>query len=224
MSSWNVTKEVAQAWIDGKNHFLANLTAALNGGILIANGGENRFTNAYNLETWMPHQISSVQHAAASGKVVRVKTNAYLTGREQNDVRDAMAAFLIGTGPGVFFSGPYSVSVGPTHRAGRGADPPGYQHEWGLWDIQQRWRPEFEYPLGEPNGKGVQGDDGVWRRSFPGAEVSFNLTCGQGTIRWTNGNVTRGTGHKCSSAPLPAPSSRQLKTDDGRTPNRWEMM
>lgn len=188
MATWNVSEDVARAWVNGKNEALANLTAQLGGGVLIANGGPNQFTNAYNLEVWMPHDIASIQRAAASGKVVRVKTDAYA--HPKPDVADAMAAFLIGTGPNVFFSGPYSCSIAPSP-----AYPP---HSAGLADVQQRWRPEYDFPLGEPKGPGALGG-GVWRRSFPGAEVQFNLTCAQGTIRWAGGRVTRGPG-SCGSA------------------------
>ena len=78
------------------------------------------------LETFTAAQIPIVQAAAAHGIVNQVHSNMY--GRKTADVRDALAAFLIGTGPYQYFSGPYGWQIVQTC-----VDP------LGLADIKRRW-------------------------------------------------------------------------------------
>lgn len=47
------------------------------------------------------------------------------------------------------------------------------------------WHPEYDKPLGAPLSLAVQGQDGVWRRSFArGTNVSFDAARSKGTIDW----------------------------------------
>ena len=56
-----MTKDKAGAWINGHQKALATLTAALGEGVLIANGGRNKFASGFMLETFTTGQISIVQ-------------------------------------------------------------------------------------------------------------------------------------------------------------------
>ena len=78
MTSWNVSKEKATGWINGHQAALARLTAALGEGVLIANGGRNKFASGFMLETFTPGQIGTVQAAAAAGVVNQVHANMYV--------------------------------------------------------------------------------------------------------------------------------------------------
>ena len=128
-----MTKDKAGAWINGHQKALATLTAALGEGVLIANGGRNKFASGFMLETFTTGQISIVQAAAEAGIVNQVHANMCACSQQLSslsavfrslnssgcrtdgsgphktnaDVRDALAAFLIGTGPYQYFSGPY---------------------------------------------------------------------------------------------------------------------
>jgi hypothetical protein len=56
------------------------------------------------------------------------------------DTRDCLAAFLIGAGNNSFFSGPDGWEIEQS-----AADPT------GIRDVQRRWRPEYDRPLGPVN-------------------------------------------------------------------------
>ena len=99
------------------------------------------------------------------------------------DTRDCLAAFLIGAGNNSFFSGPDGWSIR------RSAEDPA-----GIQDVKQRWRPEYDRPLGPPRGLGALGSGNAWRREFAHASVVFNATTCQGSIRWDDGAVTNGPG------------------------------
>ena len=187
MRSWNVSKATAVAWVNGHQRALDLLTEALQksvDGILIANGGANKHTNAFMMETFMPSSgdIRTIQSAVNKGLVNQVHCNYYAQERNP-DVRDCLAAFLIGTGPGAFFSGPFGWQIRQ-----QDADP------LGLHDVRQRWLPEFDHPLGEPTTNGTLGSDNVWRRSFRSARVTFNATVCKGRVDWSDGSVTEGPG------------------------------
>jgi hypothetical protein len=187
MKSWNVTKDKAVSWINGHQAALKTLTRRLGDGVLIANGGRNKFTNGFMLETFTPSQIGTIQSAAADGVVNQVHANMYGSGPHKTnaDVRDALAAFLIGTGPYQYFSGPYGWQISQT------CDDP-----LGLRDIRRRWLPEFDKALGKAKGLGLlDKHTNTYTRIFgAGTTVTFNRTSGQGTIQWSDGTVTRGPG------------------------------
>jgi hypothetical protein len=85
----------------------------------------------------------------------QVHTN-YYSGGANPDVRDALAAFLIATGPLAFFSGPYGWQIYQT-----------WEDPLGIQDVRQRWLPEFDKALGEAEGLGVLNNTtSVWTRSF----------------------------------------------------------
>ena len=135
------------------------------------------------LETFTADQIPIVQAAAKLGIVNQVHCNMY--GKKTADVRDALAAFLIATGPFQYFSGPYGWQIVQTC-----ADP------LGLGDIQRRWLPEFDRPLGNATGLAhFDSARNVSSREFlSGTTVTYNHTTNRGTIRWGDGSVTAGPG------------------------------
>ena len=189
MAAWAVEKEVAAAWVNGHQKALDLLSAGLaklggGGGVLIANGGKNKHTNGFMMETFRPStgDIRTIQAAASEGLTNQVHCNMY--GPYPPDTRDCLAAFLVGTGPNAFFSGPDSWNVRQS------AEDPA-----GIEDIRSRWRADYDKPLGPPTGLGVLGAGNEWRRDFAHASVTFNATVCQGTIRWhTDGSVTAGPG------------------------------
>jgi hypothetical protein len=49
------------------------------------------------------------------------------------------------------------------------------------------WFPEYDYPLGAPDGPATQGADGVWTRTFAsGTKVAYNDTSQKGEIVWSH--------------------------------------
>ena len=108
-------------------------------------------------------------------------------------MRDALAAFLIGTGPYQYFSGPYGWQIDQSC-----ADP------LGINDIKRRWLPEFDKPLGVATASGASLYDNVTRistRTFgAGTTVTFNHTDNRGTIKWSDGTVTQGPGCPSTAA------------------------
>ena len=84
-------------------------------------------------------------------------------------------------------------------------------------DVEQRWLPEFDKTLGQPTGPAVfvpavlleesgSAVEGVWHREFSSgtvAEFSVEPHC-KGTIRWSDGTVTVGTGG-CDETPTAPP-------------------
>lgn len=188
MSAWQVDKEVAQLWVNGHQKALDLLMAGLNklsggGGVLVANGGRNKHTNGFMMETFQPStgDIRVIQGAAKDGVFNQVHCNMY-AGAGNPDTRDCLAAFLIGTGPNAYFSGPDSWNVRQSAQ-----DPAGIE------DVRARWRPEYDKPLGPPSGLGALAGD-TWHRDFAHASVDFNTTICKGTIRWADGSVTDGPG------------------------------
>lgn len=185
MKAWSVNKSVAAAWVNGHQKALDVLMAGLgNDGVLIANGGVNKHTNGFMMETFNPSSgdIRTIQAAARNGLVNQVHCNMY-KGEGNPDTRDCLAAFLIGAGNNSFFSGPDGWAIRQSSE-----DPTGLQ------DVQSRWRSEYDRPLGPPKGLGTLSGDGVWRREFAHASVVFNTTTCQGTIHWDHGDPTVGPG------------------------------
>ena len=107
------------------------------------------------------------------------------------DVRNSLASFLLHARPMGFFSGPdaWAIEQGPGTEASA----------TGLDDVVRRWPPEFDRPLGPPTTNAtctnatLTGSPSVCTRKFSsGAEVIWNATAGQGTIKWADGNITQG--------------------------------
>ncbi len=107
------------------------------------------------------------------------------------DVRNSLASFLLHVRPMGFFSGPdaWAIEQGPGTEASA----------TGLDDIVRRWLPEFDRPLGPPTtnmtctNATLTGSPPICTRKFSsGTEVIWNGTAGQGTIKWADGNVSRG--------------------------------
>lgn len=49
------------------------------------------------------------------------------------------------------------------------------------------WFPEYDYPLGAPDGPATQGPDGTWTRSFAsGTTVQYNDKAHKGTVHWAS--------------------------------------
>jgi hypothetical protein len=183
---WNTTNETAQAWVKGHQNALTMLNAALGNGTLIANGGVNPNANGFMMETAMPgSMIPTIQASVKAGLVNQVHTNMYDAGANP-DVRDALAAFLIATGPLTYFSGPYGWQISQTW-----SDP------LGIADVRRRWLPEFDKPLGEAISEGVYNNiTHIYAREFAsGTNVTFNTTSNRGKIVWANDrSVTQGPG------------------------------
>ena len=185
MREWGVTRIQAEAWILGHRQSLEATSTALGHGILVANGGRSNLTQGFMIEAFKPTKamIESVQAAAADGVLTQVHANMY--GYRIADVRDALAAFLIATGPWQFFSGPDQWQINQTC-----TDP------LGIVDIRRRWLPEYDKPLGEARGLGQHDPaTNVSTRVFQsGTAVIFNHSAHRGTIRWSDGTVTQGPG------------------------------
>ena len=184
MQAWNVTKDVATAWINGHQHALDLLMNGLGPeGVLIANGGVNKHTNGFMMETFQPNSgnIRQIQNAASKGLINQVHCNMY-SGVGNPDTRDCLAAFLIGAGNNSFFSGPDGWEIRESSE-----DPTGIQ------DILGRWRPYYDKPLGLPKSDGVLDAD-MWKRDFEYASVVFNATTCAGNIRFQDGLEVVGPG------------------------------
>jgi len=185
-TEWNTTNATARAWVAGHRQALANLSMALGNGTLIANGGRSPFANGFMMEAARPSSsmITTIQASVRDGLINQVHTDMYSAARNP-DVRDALAAFLIGTGPLSFFSGPFGWQV---------------RQDWldplGIVDLRQRWLPEFDKPLGEATGPGtLDGTSGVWTRAFAsGTTVRFDSSSSRGRIEWADGTVSQGPG------------------------------
>lgn len=151
------------------------------------------------LETFMPASYGQIQSGVKAGLVNEVHTNMY-QGTKNPDVRDALAAFLIGTGPLAYFSGPYGWQITQTW-----SDPTGIE------DIRRRWLPEFDKPLGEAKGQAVYDATTqlVTREFASGTKAIFDHSNNQGTIEWSDGTMTKGPG-----CPASAKSCQQCDPPD----------
>ena len=138
-------------------------------------------------------QLSSLSAVFRSLNSSGCRTDGSGPHKTNADVRDALAAFLIGTGPYQYFSGPYGWQIDQTC-----ADP------LGINDIKRRWLPEFDKPLGAATASGASLYDNVTRistRTFgAGTTVTFNHTDNRGTIKWSDGTVTQGPGCPSTAA------------------------
>lgn len=183
MEPWNLTAEKARAWSAGHQKALATLDVALGDGILVANSKELGLVSGMMLETFTADEIPIIQAAAAKGIVNQVHTDMY--GAKTADVRDALAAFLIGTGPLQYFSGPYGWQIAQT------CDDP-----LGLEDVKRRWLPEFDKPLGKAHS--LARHDSATNTSTRvfgvGTNVMYDHSANRGRIEWSDGSVTEGPG------------------------------
>ena len=74
MGTWKLTRAKAEAWVAGHQKALVALDEALGEGILVANGGYQRWASGFMMETFKPtlEQIGTIQAAAAAGVVNQV--------------------------------------------------------------------------------------------------------------------------------------------------------
>ena len=196
---WNISDTKASSWMPAHDQALWTLNTALGKGTIIANGGLNALASGFMIESFVPDDYSEIQAGVKVGAITQVHTSYYL-GAKNPDVRDALAGFLIGTGPYAYFSGPYTWSIAQTW-----SDPE------GIDDVRMRWLPEFDRPLGEPTAEAALDElTGIATRTFAsGTTVTFNHTNNQGTIKWGDGAVTQGPGcapaaTKCHSCKPPS--------------------
>ena len=157
---------------------------------MIANGGQTPLASGFMIEAFTPGDYSEIQAGVKAGRIVQAHTTYY--GAAKNpDVRDALAGFLIGTGPGAYFSGPYTWDIDQTW-----SDP------LGIDDIRMRYLPEFDRPLGEAKADAVfdKATNTATREFASGTVVTFNHSSNQGTIKWGDGGaVTQGPGCPASA-------------------------
>ncbi len=153
-----------KAWNEGLLNLTREVQEALgDDNLLIGKVANQSYVKAVQIEGFRAanSSIQSLLLGAKVGQVMQAHIPAPCTG----DLTNYMAAFLIGAGEYAYF--------GCGHWNAEGDDT-----------TPLTWHPEYDKPLGAPNGP-AQYNAGVWTRSFAsGTEVMFDTKKNKGTIKW----------------------------------------
>ena len=161
-----VPKNKSQQWSQGLLQLTKDMQQQLGDDkLLIGKTPDQPYVKAAQIEFFEANNdsINALLEGVKNGKVMQfhVPINFSCKG----DLTDIMAAFLIGAGKYSYFG------CGDWHAAGDD-------------DTPLTWRPEYDYPLGEPVGPASYVDD-KWERSFAsGTKVTFNMSTMKGLILW----------------------------------------
>ena len=135
--------------------------------LLIGKAPDQPYVKAAMIEYFKPDNdsINDLMLGVKNSKVIEAHVPIYV--KCKGDVTDYMAAFLIGAGKYSYFGcGDWSIATSNDNE-------PWY------------WRPEYDYPLGDPVSPPSY-VNGVWKRGFAsGTEVMFDTSNNKGTIHWS---------------------------------------
>ena len=161
-----LSPEKEKAWGDGLLQLTKEVQEALgDDNLLIGKVTNQSYVKAVQIEVFTPSNRSIVE--LMLGATVGQVTQAHVPVKEActGDLTNYMAAFLIGAGKYCYFG-------------------------CGHWNTQNDdnsaflWKPEYDKPLGAPNGPATY-KNGVWRREFSrGTTVEFDTSTNTGTIKW----------------------------------------
>ena len=163
----NVSPLKLQEWDKGMLQMTRDVQQQLGDDkLLIGKAPDQPYVKAAMIEYFKPDNdsINGLMLGVVNGKVMQAHVPIYANCKE--DVTDYMAAFLIGAGKYSYFG------CGNWTLTGDDNEP---------W----YWRPEYDYPLGDPVGPPSY-VSGVWKCSFAsGTEVMFDTSNNKGTIHWS---------------------------------------
>ena len=137
--------------------------------LLIGKVPDQPYVKAIQIEVFVPNNrsITALMEGVKMGKVVQAHMGHLPADGCKADMTSYIAAFLIGAGKYSYYG------CGPWNASGVGNNTSWY------------WRPEFDYPLGEPVSAASYAN-GIWKRKFgSGTEVMFDTSTNKGTIRWS---------------------------------------
>ena len=156
-----------QAWSNGLLQLTEDAQQQLgNDRLLISKVSNQPYVKAVQIEFFKPNNesINNLTEGVKNGKVVQAHVPIFIDCR--GDLTDYIAAFLIGAGKYCYFG------------CGR-------WNATGDDDYSWHWRPEYDYPLGEPAGPASY-VNGVWKRKFSlGTEVRFDTSTNKRTVKWS---------------------------------------
>ena len=134
--------------------------------LLIGKVPDQPYVKSVQIEYFDAHNdsINGLMEGVKNGKVMQAHVPVHIDCK--GDTTDYLAAFLIGAGKYCYYGCGYWNATGDDNS-------PWY------------WRPEYDYPLGEPVGAASY-TNGVWKRKFgSGTEVMFDTSTNKGTVRWS---------------------------------------
>ena len=134
--------------------------------LLIGKVPDQPYVKSVQMEYFVANNdsINGLMEGVKNGKVMQA--HVPLTVDCKGDITDNLAAFLIGAGKYCYYGCGYWNATGDDN---------------GPW----YWRPEFDYPLGEPV-SAASYMNGVWKRKFgSGTEVMFDTSTNKGTVKWS---------------------------------------
>ena len=167
---------MASEWDEGKVCMMNGTTNAIGGGLVLGKmpwelGGARGYANGIiqegcvNSNATVTNLRAVAMRSKAHGASLVYECHANCD-PSANECDSSIAAFLIGAGPGALWG-------------------------FGSWvsasgNFSTRWVPEFERPLGPPNGDAVyDAVTGMWSRNFSsGTRVTFNALTNDGVIVW----------------------------------------
>ena len=161
-----LSPEKEKAWGDGLLQLTKEVQEALgDDNLLIGKVANQSYVKAVQIEFFHARNDSIVELmlGVEVGQVVQAHVPVYIDCHE--DLTNYEAAFLIGAGEHSYFG-------------------------CGRWNSTNddntplMWRPEYDKPLGAPNGPATY-KNGVWRREFShGTTVEFDTSTNKGKIEW----------------------------------------
>ena len=164
----NVSATKMQEWSKGLLTLTQDVQEKLgNDKLLIGKVPDQPYVKAVQIEAFQPNNrsINSLMEGVKNGKVIQAHMEKLPAGGCMGNITNHLAAFLIGAGNYSYYGcGSWNL--------------PGNSNE--SW----YWRPEFDYPLGEPVGPPLF-DGELWQRRFVSETlVKFDITTNQGSIHW----------------------------------------
>ena len=162
----NVPAQKLQEWDKGLLELTKEVQQQLGDDkLLIGKKANQPYVKAAQIDAFGPKNasINVLMEGVKNGLVMQ----AHLFGTDcKGDITSGLAAFLIGAGKYCYYG------CGKWNAKGDDNEP---------W----YWRPEYDYPLGEPVSPPSY-VSGMWKRSFAsGTVVTFDTSNNKGTIRWS---------------------------------------
>ena len=163
-----LSPEKEKAWGDGLLELSKEVQEALGDDrLLIGKVANQSYVKAIQIEYFYARNSSIVELMLAVEVGQVVQAHVPITQNCRDDITNFEAAFLIGAGKFSYFGcGGWSTPNNDTNAF--------------------IWRPEYDKPLGAPNGPATY-KNGVWRREFShGTTVEFDTSTNTGNIKWGN--------------------------------------
>ena len=163
----NVDPRKMREWGEGMLQLTKDVQQQLgNDKLLIGKKPDQPYVKSASIEFFEAtnRSINLLMEGVKNGTVMQA--HVPITVDCKGDTTDYLAAFLIGAGKYCYYG------CGKWFATGDDNSP---------W----YWRPEYDYPLGEPVSPASY-VSGVWKRTFDsGTEVMFDTFTNKGTIRWS---------------------------------------